>query len=59
MAFLFPSSLCVACPGLFYYIHLIKEISGTAELVHDEEDIADVHIDAPLEVRLEHYVAAH
>ena len=31
----------------------------SSELVYDEEDIADVYVDAALEIRLEHHVAAH
>ena len=41
------------------YIHLIDQPLCSTELVNDEEDIADIDIDTSLEIRLEHYVAAH
>ena len=44
---------------LLHDFHFIDEPFRATELLHDEEDIADVYIDASLEVRLEHHVAAH
>ena len=40
-------------------IHFVKEPGGAAELVHQEQDVADVYADAPLQVRLKHDVAGH
>ena len=40
-------------------VHLLNQVGCSAELVYNQEHIAYVHIDAPLEVRLEHYVGTH
>ena len=34
-------------------------MTGTAELVHHEEDITDVYADTSLEIRLKHHVTGH
>ena len=47
------------CERLFRYSHLIEEVSGTAEFVHNEECVADIHADCSLERRFEDDVSAH
>ena len=42
---------------LFLDIQFVQEVSRSAELVHHEEDVADIHADTSLKVRLEHHVA--
>ncbi len=42
---------------LFLDIQFVQEVSCSAELVHHEEDVADIHADTSLKVRLEHHVA--
>ena len=43
---------------LLYNIHLLDEAVAAAELVDDEEYVADVDVDAALQVVVEVYVAA-
>ena len=43
---------------LLYNVHLLDEAVAAAELVDDEEYVADVDVDAALQVVVEVYVAA-
>ena len=40
-------------------VHFLQQIASSAKLVHQEQNVADVHTDATLQVRLEHDVAGH
>ena len=42
---------------LFYNSHFINQVATTAELVDDEEDVADIYGDTTLEVVVEVDVA--
>ena len=41
--------LCIGCP-LFNNCHLVDEVAAAAQLVEDEEHVADVEGDATLQV---------
>ena len=43
---------------LFPHIHLFQQVAGAAELVDDEEDVTNIDVDAALQFRVEHNVAA-
>src|SRR5699024_12673151 len=39
--------------------HLVEQMARTRELVDNEKYVTDIHVDAPLKLRLEEHVAAH
>ena len=54
----YPSFISVFNNLLLYDVHLVDEAFATAELVDDEEYVADVDVDTTLQVVIEVDVAA-
>ena len=54
----YPSFISVFNNLLLYDVHLLDEAFATAELVDNEEHVADVDVDATLQVVVEVDVAA-
>ena len=44
---------------LLFDVHFVEEVSGSTELVYDEQHVADIHIDASLKIWFEDDVSAH